>query len=84
MQEIGGRLTYEEPLRERPPLCPEKQVFITLWYLGTQLTVLMTADRFGVTDFSVIRALINVVDALISVIPRVIKWPKEARFKLLY
>lgn len=25
LQEIGGRLIYEEPLRGRPSLCPEKQ-----------------------------------------------------------
>lgn len=65
---IGGRLVYEEPHRGSTPLCPGKQALITPWYLGTHSTVLMTADRFGVTDFSVIKARRNVVDALISVI----------------
>lgn len=57
--------------------CPEKQDLITLWYLGTQSTVLMTADRFGVTDFSVTRARRNVVGALISVVPMAIKRPNR-------
>lgn len=34
----------------------------------------MTADRIGITALSVIRARRNIIDALISVIPRVIKW----------
>lgn len=46
----------------------------TLWSLGTQSMVHMTADRIGITALSVIRARRNIVDALISVIPRVIKW----------
>lgn len=78
LQEISGRLIYEEPLRGRPPLCPEKQVLITLWNLCTQSTVL-----FGVTDFSLIRARRNVVDALISVIPRVIKWPNRGEVQTI-
>lgn len=47
--------------------------------MGTQSTVLMTADRFGVTNFSVTRACRNVVGALklISVVPMVIKRPNR-------
>lgn len=83
LQEIGRKLIYEEPLRGRSPLCPEKQVLITLWYLDTQSTVLMTADRYGVTYFSVIRASRNVVNALISVIPRVIKLPNRGEVQTI-
>lgn len=43
----------------------------------------MTADRFGVTDFSVIRARRNVVDALISVILRVIKWQNRGEVQTI-
>lgn len=83
LQEIGGRLIYEEPLRGRPPLCSEKQVLKTLWYLDTQSTLLMTADRFGVTGFSVIRARRNVIDALVSVIPKVMKWPNRGEVQTI-
>lgn len=37
----------------------------------------MTADRFGVTDFSVTRARRNVVGAFISVVPMAIKRPNR-------
>ncbi|XP_062587868.1 uncharacterized protein LOC134249548 [Saccostrea cucullata] len=66
LQKIGERLTYEEPLRGRPPLSPEKQLLIALWYLGTQSTVVVTDDRFGVTDFSFrdIKGFPDVIGAL--------------------
>lgn len=75
LQEIGRRLIiYEEPLWGRPPLCTEKQVLRTLWSLGTQSMVHTTEDRIDITALSVIRARRNIVDAIISVIPKVIKW----------
>lgn len=53
--------------------------------MGTQSTVLMTADRFGVTNFSVTRACRNVVGALklIAVVPMVIKRPSRGEVQTL-
>lgn len=53
--------------------------------MGTQSTVLMTADRFGVTNFSVTRACRNVVGALklISVVPMVIKRPNRGEVQTI-
>lgn len=65
MREIGDRLTYEQPDRGRPPVSPEKQLLIALWFMGTQSTLLATGDIFNVTEFSVICARRNVVNALI-------------------
>lgn len=84
LQEIGGRLIFEGPLRGRPPsTLSRKTNLITLWYLGTQSTVLVTTDILGVTVFSVIRACRNIVDALISVIPRVSKRPSRGEVQTI-
>lgn len=72
MQEIKAEESFTKNLFEEDlHFVRKKQVLITLWSLGTQSTVLMTADRFGVTDFSVTRAHRPVVGALISVVPMV-------------
>lgn len=38
LRKIGDQLTYEQPPRGRPPVSPEKQLLIALWFMGTQST----------------------------------------------
>lgn len=61
-----------------------KKVLITLWYLGTQSTVFKVADKvkIDISNFSIIRARWNVVDALVSVIPWVFKWPNRSNIEI--
>lgn len=60
----------------RKPLSVEKQLLITLWYLGSKDTTLQIADRFGVTEFSVIQSRRRIVRVIYDYLrSKIIAWP---------
>lgn len=68
----------------RKPLSIEKQLLITLWYLGSKDTTLQIADRFGVTEFSVIqsrRRIVNVIHRYLK--SKIITWPDANEIQLV-
>lgn len=60
----------------RKPLTVEKQLLITLWYLGSQDTVHRIADRFGVSESTVLKSRNKIVDGTLEhLLQKLIKWP---------
>lgn len=62
----------------RKPLTVEKQLLMTLWYLGSQDTVHRIADIFGVSESTVLKSRIKIVDGTLEhLIQKLIKWPDQ-------
>ena len=62
----------------REPLTVEKQLLMTLWYLGSQDTIHRVADRFGVSESTVLKMRNKIVDATLEhLMPKLIKWPDQ-------
>ena len=62
--------------RGRPPVKVDKQLFITLWYLGNPECIRSISDRFDVTKSSVYRVTRRVCRAIVNnLVPQFIKWP---------
>lgn len=60
------------------PLIPfEKQLLITLWYLAKGATLIDISDKFDVTVSSVWRCLDRILDILVTLKSKYIKWPSE-------
>ena len=60
----------------RTPIPPEKQILIYLWMLANgNETSKQVADRFDVTMSSCGRVQQKVNTAILSVLPRYLKWP---------
>ena len=60
----------------RAPIPPEKQILIYLWMLANgDETSRQVADRFDVTMSSCGRVLRKVNTAILSMLPRYLKWP---------
>lgn len=50
----------------KEPISIEKQILITLWYFGGQDTVRKIADRFGISESSVIICRERVIAAILN------------------
>ena len=62
----------------REPLTVEKQLQMTLWYLGSQDTIHRVADRFGGSASTVLKMRNKIVDATLEhLMPKLIKWPDQ-------
>lgn len=62
----------------RKPLTVEKQLLMTLWYLGSQDTVHRIADRFGVSESTVLKSRNKIVDGTLEhLMQKFIKWPDQ-------
>ena len=75
-------LDYEIPvehLRGRPPVEVDKQVLVTLWYLGNQSCILDIADRFGISTSTVHRTVWRVSRALRRLSASIVVWPSGQR-----
>lgn len=81
LQEISGRLIYKVPLRGRPSLCPEKTGFDNTVVPGHTVNGSYDGGQIWRDQFREIRARRNVVDALVSVISKVIRWPNRVEIK---
>ena len=65
----------------RPTVPTKKKILITLWYLSSQESLVRIADRFGVTEFIVIKARRQVMKSLIDRMDKFIKWPNVEQRK---
>lgn len=62
----------------REPLTVEKQLLMTLWYLGSQDTVHKIADRFGVSESTVLKIRNKIVDGTLEhLLQKLTKWPDQ-------
>lgn len=60
----------------REPLSVEKQLYITLWYLGGTDSINRVADRFGISESSVILSRRRVMNAVLNnLLSKIISWP---------
>ncbi|XP_021355874.1 protein ANTAGONIST OF LIKE HETEROCHROMATIN PROTEIN 1-like [Mizuhopecten yessoensis] len=75
-QQIGEKLQYNNH-GGRISISPEKQLCITLWYMGSQSNIHDIADRFGVTDFSVLRCRDRVCKVFLSRKSQIIRRPRR-------
>ncbi|KAH7949604.1 hypothetical protein HPB49_012666 [Dermacentor silvarum] len=66
---------YPKGWHGRKQLSAEKTALITLTYLGTQTTMYAIADKFDVCESSVHTSIQRVLDFLMSISARDIKWP---------
>lgn len=63
--------------RVKEPVPLEKQVLMFLWYVGTLDTINMIADRFGVSESTVIVSRNKVKKAINeNLLHRFVKWPQ--------
>ena len=66
--------------RGRPPVKVDKQLFITLWYLGNPECNRSISDTFDVTKSTVYRVTRRVCKAIVTnLVPLFIKWPAGER-----
>jgi len=81
LQALCGYLLYCKELTVkgtggREPITIEKQLLITLWYIGSLDPIVRIADRFGVSESSVIMSRNRVITALLNNVKhRVTHWP---------
>lgn len=61
----------------RDPISIEKQLLITLWYLGGIDSIRKIADRFGVSESTVVMCRNKIIAALIGMRKNFIKWPNN-------
>lgn len=62
----------------REAIPPEKQLLVTLWYLGGTESIIKIADRFGISESSVVLSRKRVFSALLNNFKnRLISWPKN-------
>ncbi|KAJ8307456.1 hypothetical protein KUTeg_015540 [Tegillarca granosa] len=62
----------------REPIVVEKQLYVLLWYLGGTDTIHRIADRFGISESSVILSRDRTVDAILNNLKaKFISWPKQ-------
>ena len=59
----------------RPAILPEKQILLFLWSVANREPYRTIADRFGVTMSSAYRAIRRVMEGVIDLSDRYIKWP---------
>ena len=60
------------------PLSLDKQLMITLWYLSHKDTIISISDRFGVSEYSVLKSCKKIMNAILKYLtPNIITWPSE-------
>ena len=60
----------------RSPVSIEKTALVSLYYIGSQETMQKIAEKFELSEFSVISARVRFCQALLSKKEDLIKWPK--------
>lgn len=65
----------------KEPISVEKQLLLTLWYLGSLDSIERIADRFGISASSVIRCRSKVLTAIINLKGRFITWPDNGEMQ---
>lgn len=77
-QQIGHFEEFEVTPGGRPPVPLRKQVMVFLWYVGSLEPLCRIADRFNITEFSVLRIRERLCGVLIKyLMPKYIVWPKD-------
>ncbi|XP_033730552.1 putative nuclease HARBI1 [Pecten maximus] len=62
----------------REPIAVEKQLYVTLWYLGGSDSIIKIADRFGISESSVVLCRRRIIDAILKNLKhKFISWPKN-------
>jgi len=65
---------------DREPIPLQKKLLMTLRYLAPQETLLELSDRFGVTEYTLLRSKRHVTQAVINnLFSKFIKWPGNAQ-----
>lgn len=68
--------------RGRPTIDLEKQLLITLWYLGNPECIRSVSDRFDVTCSTVLRVPTRICEAVVNnITPHFIQWPTRERLQ---
>lgn len=68
--------------RGRPTIDLEKQLLITLWYLGNPGCIRSVSDRFDVTCSTVLRVPTRICEAVVNnITPHFIQWPTRERLQ---
>lgn len=63
---------------EREPISVQKQFLIALWYFGGNDTINKIADRFGISELSVVSSRNRIIDAILkNLIKKFITWPEN-------
>lgn len=72
---LHGTDEFQTQAGGRPAISLQKQTLVFLWYLGSLDTLIQIADRFGITEFSVIEIRRRMVRALGKLKSVYIRWP---------
>lgn len=68
----------------REPVSVEKQLLVTLFYLGNQDTILKIADRFNISESTVISSRNRVINAIVLHLkPKFISWPYQNELQII-
>lgn len=60
----------------REPISVEKQLYVTLWYLGGSDSIIRIADRFGIAESSVVVCRNRIIDSILNNLKsKFINWP---------
>lgn len=60
----------------REPISVEKQLYVTLWYLGGSDSIIRIADRFGIAESSVVVCRNRIIDTILNNLKsKFINWP---------
>lgn len=60
----------------REPISVEKQLYVTLWYLGGSGSIIRIADRFGIAESSVVVCRNRIIDTILNNLKaKFINWP---------
>ena len=65
-----------------PRVHVSKKVAMTCCYLGLNLPTLQLAHMFGISEETFLRVTYEVIDAMVTKIPEVIRWPEENELDL--
>ena len=79
VEQLCGQLhntgNFDVQVGGRPAIPVMKQTLVFLWYMGSQDTLIQIADRFGITEFSVLEIRKRVSRSLIRLKEAFIRWP---------
>lgn len=77
-QELHDHLVYLPRPNGRPPITPEKQLLISIWYLSNQDSMRGVARMFGVSKSSIHRCLHRVALAVVNILgKKFIRFPSH-------
>ena len=78
---IGDKIVTLHPCCEgKQPVSPDKTILVGLYYLGCQETIRKIADRFNISEYSVLKCRNNFLDKLCEMKQDIIRWPKVCTF----